>query len=154
MKLSSIICASIVALSVFTLTAVGQVRQQFNVPPGVQAVKPNDTTLPERVNALQAEVNQLVAEINSLKNQLASVQKDTVAANLKSAAAVLWINNNGELSKQAGIWVNANMGLVADIITKYPSHTHMVQYGVYTDPGNYQTITGIPGTVPKSGKQN
>ena len=77
MKFLSIVCTSVVVLTAFTLTAHDAVAQQPRVTPGVQVVKPNDSTLSERVNALQAQVNQLVVEVKSLNSQIAQIKAST-----------------------------------------------------------------------------
>jgi peptidoglycan hydrolase CwlO-like protein len=130
MKLSSIICASIVALSAFTLTAVGQVRQQFNVPPGVQAVKPNDTTLPERVNALQTQVNQLVAEVKSLQSQLPllATNHSLDEANGKINKLNAALSAAQDAAKWVAQWGNAAVALMNDY-----TYGHVHQY-CYHDP--------------------
>jgi hypothetical protein len=134
MKFSAIKCASIVALTVFALTAHDAVAQQPRLAPGVQAVKPNDTTLPERVNALQAEVNLLSAEVKSLQKQLATfaTSHSLDEANAKINKVLLWVNNYGTAAQNAGVWVS-DWGKAAADVTKDYKYGHVHQF-CYHDP--------------------
>ncbi len=131
MKFSARNYASIVALTIFALTTHDAVAQQPKLVPGAQAVKPNDTTLPEHVNALQAEVKLLSAEVKSLQKQLATFATSHALdeANGKINKVLLWVNNYGTAAQNAGTWVSEWGKAAADVTQDYKyGHVHKFCY--------------------------
>jgi hypothetical protein len=102
MKISTIVLGVAMAVAAFTLAGHEGFAQQVHTGPGVHAVQQSDTTLSDRVAALEAQVKQLTAQVQALTKALAQTTKTANDANFKAGLATAWINANGKNAQTSG----------------------------------------------------
>ena len=136
--------AAIVAISWGALAGAAGAQAALS---HLQAIPPAAGLRPEpvsqaEVQALKGQIATLQTQVASLQANLASIQKTASEAHFTAAAAVLWINKNGDGSQkaaqwvaangaaaqQAAQWVGANGAAAQKVVAAYPGHVHPYNY--------------------------